>query len=527
MNERSSPPYVICIDGGTESARVGVFSSDGGLVGLATRGYPTRFPQAGWAEQAPGDWWEAIATASRACLAQASIRPEDVRGLCLDATSCTLVALDHRAQPLRPALLWMDVRAAEQADRLFQTGHRALQYNPAGCNAEWMLGKALWLAENEPETYAQTAHFVEYTDWLVYKLTGQLVLNQNTSTIRWYYNRREWGWPTDLFAQVGLADLTTKFPDEILPMGQEVGQLLPEAAQALGLTDSVIVYQGGADAFVGQLGLNVTEPGRIGLITGSSNVICTLASSGFHVAGLYGAFPDAVLPGLWLVEAGQTSTGSILAWFKRNLARDLPGDQAYAILDSEAAQIAPGAGGVVVLDYFQGNRTPHSDSRARGAIWGLSLHTTRGHLFRAMMEGIAFGTRQVLEILESRGHSGRDVYACGGATRSDTFMQIYADVCGLPIRVTSVPDAPLLGGAVLAFTGLGVYNSIPAAAESMVSVCKTFAPDATRHTSYKANFELYRQTYGQLRGLMHEAADYAKQGEPARASPPEGPASDG
>ena len=506
VTRTAPPPYVLCIDGGTESARVGVFDQTGSLLSVASHSYATHFPRAGWAEQEPSEWWAAVTRAARACLDKGSIRPKDIVGICLDATTCTLIPLDTDGQHLRPALLWMDVRAAVQADRIFQSGHPALQYSPAGCSAEWMLSKALWLAENEPESYASTARFVEYTDWLIYKLTGRLVLNLNTITHRWYYNSRGWRWPTDLFAQVGLPDLATKFPLEILPAGKEVGRLQPEAAQALGLPESVRVYQGGGDAFVGLLGLNVAQPGRLGLITGSSNVIGAFTEDAFHRSGLYGAFPDAIVPGLWLVEAGQVSTGSILAWFARNFARELPADLAYAILDSEADHVEPGAGGVVALDYFQGNRTPHTDSRVRGAIWGLSLHTTRGHLFRALMEGIAYGTRHILDVLADSGHGGSGIYACGGATRSDVFMQIYTNICGVPISVPEVADAPLLGGAILAFTGMGMYPNLQAAAREMVRVNRTFAPDLKQYRSYQPNFQLYKQTYHQLRGLMHQVA---------------------
>jgi ribulokinase len=500
----TSPTYVISIDGGTESARVGIFDLAGNLLSLASQPYATDFPRAGWAEQDPEQWWSAIVAATRACLDQAPLDPRNIVGLSLDATTCTLVPLGADGRQLRPALLWMDVRAADQANRIFQTGHRSLCYSPSGCNAEWMLSKALWLSENEPETYARTTCLIEYTDWLVYRLTGRLLLNLNTATQRWYYNDREWAWPADLFAAVGVSGLEEKFPKEIVPAGREVGCLLPEAARALGLPDTITVYQGGGDAFIGLLGLNVAEPDKLGLITGSSNVMGAFVAQEFHGMGLFGGFPDAVIPGLWLVEAGQVSTGSILAWFKRYFAADLPPASVYSILDGEAEQIPPGAGGVVVLDYFQGNRTPYTDSLARGAIWGLSLHTTRAHLFRALMEGIAYGTNHILETLSSYGHLPQEICACGGATRSETFMQIYADVCGVPISIVKVTDAPLVGGAILAATGVGVFPDLRAAAQAMVKVTRTFVPNRERHEAYRFYFERYRETYRHLRESMHQ-----------------------
>ena len=508
METLISPPYVLCLDGGTESVRAGIFDRSGSLLSASSCAYGTRFPKPGWAEQNPGDWWTAAVRAVKDCLASAPIRSANICGISLDATTCTLVALGAEMQPLLPAFLWMDVRAAAQAERIFATAHPALAYSPAGCNAEWMLCKALWLAENEPDLYARTAHFIEYTDWLVYQLTGRLALNLNTVTQRWYYNQRTWKFPVSLYDQLGIPDLIDKIPQEVIPVGRVVGPLLPEVARELGLSETTMVYQGGGDAFIGLLGLNVTRPGKIGLITGSSNVLAGFSAEEFHQPSLYGAFPDAVVPGLFLVEGGQSSTGANLAWFKRTFTKDLPETEAYRIFDREAANIPPGAGGLVALDYFQGNRTPYTDSKARGALWGLSLSSSRGQVFRALMESIAFGSRLILEALAENGSPVDQIYACGGATRSDLFMQIYADVCGVPISVVRVADAPLVGDAVLAFTGLGVYGDLPSAAEAMVKFDHHFLPNPVLRQEYQFYYELYKDTYHQLKGLMHRLSDH-------------------
>jgi ribulokinase len=501
------PPYVISIDGGTESLRASIFDRFGHRLCSAACAYPTRFPQSGWAEQDPADWWRALVDAVHACLAQCPVPLENIQGICVDATTCTLVFLDYHFHPLRPALLWMDVRAADQAERVFATGHPALRYSLAGCNAEWMLPKVMWVAENEPEIYAQTYNICEMTDYLIYRLTGRVRLGLNTITQRWFYNTQENGWPTSLFDAVGLPGLVQRFPEKIVQPGQRVDRLLANLPDILGLPDQVPVFEGGGDAFIGLLGLNVAEPGKVGLITGSSNVIGAFVEDENHQPGLYGGFPDAVVPGLWLMEGGQSSTGSILNWFKRNFALDLPDEQAYRLLDQEAASVPPGSDGLVVLDYFQGNRTPYTDSKARGMIWGLSLHSTRAQVFRALMEGVAYGTRQVLEALSESGTYVQSMVACGGATRSPLFMQIYADVCGVPISTTRVSDAPMLGDAILAFYGLKFYPDLPTAARSMVEVVDTYRPDPANHAAYSTLFQLYKQTFPQMRELMHQMAD--------------------
>ncbi len=498
---------ILAIDGGTESVRVALFDASGNLLAAAAEAYPTRYPEAGWAEQSPEDWWSSLCRAARACVQAAP--SGRIVALCADATTCTLVPLDAAGRPLRPALLWMDVRAAAQAQAVAATGHAALQYTPAGMSAEWMLPKSLWLREREPETWAATATLVEYIDWLNSRLTGRLALALNTATQRWLYNGRRWRWPRDLFAAMGAADLETRLPAEIVPAGERFGALTADAASALGLPPCLPVIEGGGDAFVALPGLGVVDPGAMGLIAGSSNVLAGFARESAHGPGFFGSFPDAIIPGLELVEAGQASAGSVLAWFRRELARDMPAEGAYRVLDEEAAREPAGSGGLTALENFQGNRTPYTDSRVRGALWGLSLATSRGRIFRALMEGIGYGVRGILHALAAAGVRPERLVACGGATRSPLFMQILADVCGVPLALTEVREAPLLGCAVLAAAGLGLYPDIASASHAMVRAARSWSPRPENAAVYEAGARLYDASFHALRKPMHDAFDLA------------------
>ena len=418
-------------------------------------------------------------------------------------------------EPLRHALLWMDVRSAAQAESIFATGHEALRYCPAGVNAEWMLPKTLWLKQNELDTYTRMERLLEYTDWIAYRLTGRYTLNINTTAQRWFYHTPSGGWPRDFYAAVGLEGVEKKFPADLLRIGEAVGPLSAEAAADLGLPPGIPVAAGGGDAFIGLLGQGVAQPGDLGVIMGSSNVMSALAGEEFHAAGIFGGFPDALIPGLCLVEAGQVSTGSVLSWFKRNFAQGAEADAAsrgisvYRLLDEEAAAVPPGAQGLIVLDYFQGNRTPHTDPYARGAIWGLSLQHGRAEVFRALMEGIAYGMADILATFAQHRFSIARVIASGGATRSPLFMQIYADVTGMPMTTTQEPEASLLGSAVVAAVGAGIYPDLPAAAKAMVTVDREYHPDAGRHAAYQFYVEKYQETYRRLRPLMRDMATHS------------------
>lgn len=501
--------YVLGIDAGTEAIKAGIVDADGSLIASASHTYTTYFPKPGWAEQDPNDWWDGLVGAVRACLTQAAIAPESIAGISADATTCTLIPIKASGEALRRALLWMDVRATEQAERIFRSGHDALRYSLAGVSAEWMPAKMLWLKENEPETYREANTILEMADWLVYRLTGRIALNINTIAQRWYYHTPSGGFPVDFYEFIGLGGIEQKFPRDVLRIGEVVGTLSPSAAQQLGLPVGIPVAMGGGDAFIGLLGLGVVEPGDLGVVMGSSNVLSGLTREEVHFPGIFGSFPDALIPGLNLIEGGQVSTGSILNWFKRNFALDLVeqsgkhGISPYRILDDEARNVGVGSDGLIVLDYFQGNRTPHTDSLARGVVLGLSLQASRAHVFRAIMEGIAYGMKDILDTFVRHQCAVSRVIACGGATHSPLFMQIYADVIGQPIYLTRVAEASLLGSAVAAAVGAGWYPTLDEASRRMTRITGEFHPDPERHQQYAFFVQQYRETYQQLKTIMH------------------------
>ncbi len=508
-DQRLQPPYVLSIDAGTEAIKAAIFDLTGRRVAIGVRNYKTYFPAPAWAEQDAEDWWDGLVGAVRDCVAAAGVPADEIISLAADATTCTLVPMRADGTLVRRPLLWMDVRAGEQAQRLFASGDPALRYCLAGANAEWMPPKMLWLKEHEPSLYAATDYLLEFTDWIAYRLTGRFTLNINTISQRWFYHTPTDGWPYSLLAAVGLDDLPAKFPATICRVGEIVGGLAPAVAAELGLPAGIPVAACGGDAFIGLLGQGVSAPGDVGIIMGSSNVVSALSAQELHFAGILGSFPDAVVPGLNLVEAGQVSTGSILSWFKRNFGQGAAAEAAaqgisvYQLLDREAAQAAVGSGGLIVLDYFQGNRTPHTDSAARGMVWGLSLQSDRGHLFRALMEGIAYGMQDIFETFDRHHFALQRIIASGGATQSPLFMQIYADVLGRPLAVTQESEASLLGSAVVAAVGCGAYPDLPTASQRMVRVSHHYQPHLARNAEYKFFVRMYQETYRQMKDLMH------------------------
>ena len=485
--------YVIGVDGGTESLRAGVFDLSGNPLAFASVTYPTHFPIPGWAEQNPEDWWNALGGAVRQAVIDANVGKQEILGICLDTTCCSVVALDGAGNPLRPALIWMDMRSAPQTEQVLATADPALQVNSNGggpVSAEWMIPKSLWIQQEEPEIFEKAETVCEFQDYLNFHLTGKRVASINNVSVRWHYGPGWGGWARSMVESLGMSELLKKWPAIVLRLGEEIGGLTSNAAAHLDLPEGVPVLQGGADAFIGMIGLGVVNPGSLAFITGSSHLHLGLSPQAFHGQGIWGTYADAVIPGLHVVEGGQTSTGSVVSWIRRTL-----GSPSYEELNHEAAELEPGSEGVVIQEHFQGNRTPHTDPLSRGVISGLTLKHGRGHLFRAALEGIAFGTELILETMRNNGFAAETVVLAGGATRSDLWLQIHADVSNLPLTLTKVPDAPALGSAILAAVGSGAFSDIGTATQKMVQVDKVIEPNQETHARYQPFYQSYQNHY--------------------------------
>lgn len=487
---------LIGLDGGTGGMRAFVFDRAGHVLGSADAPYETRYPQSGWAEQRPADWWAAVCASTRAALSQSGARPEQILALCAATTSCTVLTCSRDGQTDDPALLWMDVRAAEQAKAILAATGEAP-------TAEHFPSKALWLKQNQPRRWESAEVLCEYQDWLNFKLTGRWCFSVNTA-INWGYNRRKGDFCRELYEKAGLADALEKMPAEAVAAGEPVGRLCAEAAAALGLDTEVLVAQGGIDASIGMLGMGVSRPGTAAMMTGSSNlVMAATAQPVFCGEDAFNAGPDFLLPGCYTSVQGQVSTGSILRWFRREFARDLDEKDCFRLLDSEAEKVEIGAGGLTLLDYWQGNRTPYQDADVRGMIYGLSMSTTREAVFRAVLEGIACGTEDMLEQFRRAGAPISELYVSGGTTRSPLFMQIHADISGIPMKITS-DYSVALGSAICAAKAAGLYADLPAAVGAMVRPNRTVLPDPARHAAYQPVLARYRGLYAALRPWVHQ-----------------------
>ncbi|HHV69042.1 FGGY-family carbohydrate kinase [Brucella intermedia] len=492
--------YFLTADGGTESVRARVYDLSGTCLASAAVPYETKFSSGARAEQNPEDWWSGFVTAARKAIADSSVDPSAIEAITLATTSCTVVALDASGKPLRPSIIWMDVRASAEADAVLATADIALQANGGGrgpVSAEWMIPKALWLARNEPEIFEKADTICEYQDFMTLRLTGEKAASLNNVSLRWHYSTDRGGFPVTLLEKLGLSDLLQKWPSRVVAPGEVIGGLCASAASELGLSLSVKVVQGGADALIGMIGLGVAKPGQLALITGSSHLQFGVADKPLHAPGIWGSYPDMVYPGRYIIEGGQTSTGSIIAW----LGRLMNGTMDMEALNAKAAALEPGAEGLLVQDHFQGNRTPYTDALSRGAIVGLTLAHEPHHIFRAIMEGISFGTRTILDAMAEAGYRGQEITVGGGASASPLWLQIHADTAGLPVCVPQSRDAPSVGAAVLAAHGAGHFATIDEGIAAMVKPGKRIEPRPREMALYSEIYQQYRALYPALKAV--------------------------
>jgi len=493
--------YFLAADGGTESLRAHIYDLEGKCIASHAEPYETFFSPGARAEQNPEDWWQSLCKATRACLDQAGLSGDQIKAMAYATTCCTVVALDKDNRPLRKALMWMDVRAAEETDLVLETGDKRLKLNSDGngpVSAEWMIPKALWIFRNEPEVYENAHTICEYQDYLTIRLTGERCASLNNVGLRWHYANRDGGWAASLVASLGMADLVEKWPSRVAAPGEVVGQLTHDAATELGLTPKTKLVQGGADALIGMIGLGVSKPGQLCLITGSSHLQFGVTEKPFHANGMWGAYADIVYPDLYIIEGGQTSTGSIINWLKRFVGGELDFNE----MNKKAAELPAGSQGLIVQDHFQGNRTPYTDALSRGAITGLTLAHEPHHVFRAIMEGISMGTRAILDAFAKGGYTGSEMVAGGGATNSDLFMQIHADTAGIPVRIPASTDGPLLGSGILAAHGAGHFSSIHEGIETMVKPGRLIEPNPSATAAYEEIYQRYLALYPALRSAL-------------------------
>jgi xylulokinase len=488
--------YVLGIDCSTTATKAVVVRADGTVAGVGVGEYGFEAPNPGWSEQSPHLWWTATQQAVGDALDAAGADGSAVRAVGLTGQMHGSVLLDAAGDVVRPALLWNDQRTAAECDEIRERVGAARLIELTGNDAltGFTAPKLLWVRRHEPAAWARVAHVLLPKDYVRYRLTGAMATDvaDASGTLLLHVARRRWS--GEVLADL---DLDPVMLPELFEGPSVTGVVSDEAAARTGLAPGTPVVAGGGDQAANAVGVGAISDEVGALSLGTSGVVFVPTSRPVvEVAGRAHSFCHAV-PDTWHVMGVMLSAAGSLRWYRDTLA---PGID-FGALAAEAAPVAPGADGLRFLPYLTGERTPHPDPNARGAFVGLTVRHTRAHLTRAVLEGVAFGLRDGLELMRDAGVTMPGEFrASGGGTKSPLWRQIVADVLDVPVVTVGTAEGAAFGAAVLAAVGAGWFASVADAETTLVSSAERTEP--RRPDDYAAAYATYRSLYPALQPLF-------------------------
>lgn len=523
-----SQNLLVGVDVGTGSARAGVFTRDGKLLGRHENPILMRRTDANFAEHDSEDIWVSVCRAVRAAMAEAKADPADVVGIGFDAT-CSLVVRDAHGAPVTVSkdgedrwdtIVWLDHRALEEADECTRTGHEVLHYAGGVMSPEMEVPKLIWLKRNLPKSWSRAGQMFDLADFLSWKATGSLARSQSTLTCKWtYLGHRTPGWQRDFLELIGLGDLIEKaaLPEAASPVGDDLGALTDTAATQLGLTTNCRVGAGLIDAHAGALGVlgafasDVNTIDRhLALIAGTSSCVMALSAEDRPTTGVWGPYFGAVLPGVWLNEGGQSATGALLDHIIRwhgaggEATRERHLAICRRVMELREVEGLELANRLHVLPDFHGNRSPLGDPFALGVISGLTLDSDFDSLCRLYWRtcvSIALGVRHILETLNTRGYAIDTLHITGGHTKNPLLMELYADATGCTVVEPSTLDATLLGMAMVAANAAGIYSSLDQACLAMQQGGTSREPNEAARGQFDRDYRIFLEMLKQRQAI--------------------------
>jgi xylulokinase len=503
------------LDLGTTGAKAVVIDEAGKVVSRATEEYPLIVPRPGWSEQDAGDWWKASVKAIRMAMTLAEVDPGDIEGVGLTGQMHGLVLLDGEGKVLRNPILWNDQRTTEQCAWITEKLGGEREAIRLTCNpvlAGFTAPKLIWVRQNEPSIYSRARKMLLPKDFIRFKLTGGYATEVSDASGTSLFDVRKRRWSDEIAGELDI-------PSAMLPDVHESTIVTDEvsrgASDETGLRAGTPVVGGGGDQAAGAVGNGIVRPGVISATIGTSGVVFAHTDEvKVDPEGRLHTFCHAV-PGKWHVMGVMLSAGGSMRWFRDRLssqevqaAKERSIDP-YDLLTSEASKVPPGSEGLLFLPYLSGERTPHKDPDARGVFFGLSLRTGKGHLVRAIMEGVAFGMRDSLEIMKSMGVPIMQVRASGGGAKSELWRQIQSDIYGVELYMMEAEEGPAFGSALIAGVGVGTYGSVEEACDKAVRTSGLVEPVPENIELYDRRYQMYTKLYQSLRPTFKELARLA------------------
>jgi xylulokinase len=507
------PKYILAHELGTSANKAVITTLYGDIVTTASAEYPLYHPQPEYAEEEPGDWWNAVCSTTRTVLAQSGISPSQIAGVVFSSQTQCLIPMSKEGIPLHRSIIWLDGRSAKVIEEQLWTPPRIMGYNifkllkflritggTPGHTGKDQIGKILWLRENKPEIFSKTAKYIDAKDFLIYKLTGNYVTSVDLAVIWWLLDTRNKKnqWHPDLCK---LAGITPDNLSEVRESGAVVGTITPQAAEEIGLIAGTRVINGAGDLTIAAVGSGALDEGELHINLGTSNWVAGHFSKRKidipHYTGCIGsAYPQKYYLGM----AHQETAGVCYEWLKEKILKTEEGGNSgnnFEYLDSLAEQVKPGSEGLLFTPWMYGERCPLDDSFVRAGFYNIGLNHTKGHLVRAVLEGIALNTRWAMETLENLYSPVTELRMIGGGAKSSLWCQIMADVTNRTIHQVADPHhAGAKGISLLASMVLGfipTFHDI----KQYIKIKQSFQPNPANRQLYDRLFAEFKNVYKQ------------------------------
>lgn len=480
------------IDIGTSACKVAVFDKKGNVLAQSNQCYKLYYPNPGWVEQNPDEWYESICIAIKDTLQKGNITPSSIAGIGIDGQSWSAIPVDRDGNCLHNTPIWMDTRARQIStrvtnelgfDTIFQIAGNA--FEPA-----YTTPKILWFKENLPDIYEKTYKFLQSNSYIALKLTGTFTQDKSQGYGLHFFDANTCTYDASLAKDLGIS--LDKVPD-IYDCHSVIGSVTKNAASQTGLMEGTPVVAGGLDAACGTLGAGVYKAGQTQEQGGQAGGMSICLEEALAHPKLI--LSPHVIPNLWLLQGGSVGGGGVLKWFKQELAESSSFDELTAL----ASQVPAGSDGVIFLPYMAGERSPIWDPDAKGVYYGLGFDKTKGHMIRACLEGVAYSLEHNLQTAKEVGVEVQELIAMGGAANSLLWTQIKSDVTGKVIKVPTSDTATTLGAAILAGVGVGVYEGFEEAVNETIVITRTHIPNMENHKAYQALMEIYLELYQNLK----------------------------
>ena len=498
-------PYLLGIDVGTSACKIAVFDRNGTVLETATGEYEVYYPQTGWAEQDPEEWWRVICSTMKYIFSKSQIKPEEIAGIGIDGQSWSAIAVDKEGSVLTNTPIWMDTRADDICRELSMKVGEQRIFEVAGNSLQpsYSTAKIIWYQRNMPQMYENIYKVLQSNSYIVYRLTGQMTQDLSQGYGFHCFDMHTGTWDQAMCEALGIP---MQILPDIHPCHEVIGTVTKEAAAQSGLAEGTPVVAGGLDAACGTLGAGVIHAGETQEQGGQAGGMSICIDS-------YKADPRLILschvvPDKWLLQGGTTGGGGAMRWlekefgaFEREEGRRT-GKSSLDLFNEEAGNVAPGSDGLIFLPYMAGERSPLWNPYAKGVYYGMDFGKTKGHFIRAAMEGVAMSLRHNLEVAAEAGASVDVLRAMGGSANSLLWTQIKSDVTGKPVIVPSSDTATTLGAAILAGVGVGIYENFEEAVKLTVENKRYHVPNQEDRKIYDRNYRKYLSLYEHLKDMM-------------------------